>query len=62
MKPGLLELGYAAVAAWCAPWPLRRLTVHGISAAAVVLDAAQPAAYCVPGGPATVVLTSAALP
>jgi Zn-dependent protease with chaperone function len=29
--------------------------------AAVVLDAPQPAAYCVPGRPATIVLTSAAL-
>jgi len=29
--------------------------------AAVVLDAAQPAAYCVPGRPAAIVLTSAAL-
>lgn len=31
MKPALLELGYGAVAAWCAPWLLRRLTTHGIS-------------------------------
>ena len=36
----------------------RRLPGGG---AAVVLDAAQPAAYCVPGRPAAIVLTSAAL-
>ena len=36
----------------------RRLPGAG---AAVVLDAAQPAAYCVPGRPAAIVLTSAAL-
>jgi Zn-dependent protease with chaperone function len=34
---------------------------HSGAQRAVVLDAPQPAAYCVPGRPATIVLTSAAL-
>lgn len=38
----------------------RRLPVKG-GGATVVLDAPQPAAYCVPGRPAAIVLTSAAL-
>jgi Zn-dependent protease with chaperone function len=42
----------------------RRLPVNGngeAGGAAVVLDAPQPAAYCVPGRPAAIVLTSGAL-
>lgn len=38
----------------------RRFPVQG-SATAVVLDAPEPAVYCVPGRPATIVLTSGAL-
>jgi Zn-dependent protease with chaperone function len=32
MKPALAEFGFAAAAAWCAPWLLRRLTARGTSA------------------------------